>query len=152
MANSAQRRGRPVRMSSPLFFSLFLPLCLLSLPLFLTTPASGRTMSFLCVCIPGPYALTNKVMLLWLYVGKLNVRCDAQSLSSLGVDLTWKWTAIHQLTHRVCTCWTEDTGHTASVMGLRHVALSHTWTCVVSASHNVAASPFFCRTRTGNRL
>lgn len=76
IADIAKRRGKPVRMFSPLFFSLFLAVCLHSLPLFLTTPASGQTMSFLCVCIPGPYALTNKVMFLWLYVGRLNIRSD----------------------------------------------------------------------------
>lgn len=42
-----------MRMFSPLFF-------LHSIPLFLTTPACGQTMSFLCVGIPGPCALTNK--------------------------------------------------------------------------------------------
>lgn len=63
MGIDCKTTGMPVDFSS---------LCLHSLPLFLTTPASGQTMSFLCVCIPGLYALTNKVMPLWPDDGRLN--------------------------------------------------------------------------------
>ncbi len=160
------------------FFSLFFSLCLHSLPLFLTTPASGHTMSFLCVCIPGPYALTNKGTALhvfvaacwkakhWLwYPAPLISWCsfDLEVDNDLRTEFCKYAALVHAAQHWV----TKAKDVTTAVMRqlpqilpepsvlclFCHRLLTHTYDlCFFAASLDVGVSAFCCRTRTGNRL